>query len=212
MENDYTHIIWDWNGTLLSDVEASLGSVNDMLAGRGRAAITLEQYKREINIPIRGFYEAFFDLATEDYDAILAEYNKGYEQRLQRCGLTPGVREVLGAARGKNIRQAIVSSSENNLILRWLRHFEILPYFDAVLGAADFLAGGKIERAEQYLAQQKADAAKVLVIGDLIHDYEMARTLGADCVLFTSGHHGPAQFGNTGARVLDSAWDVLGLL
>jgi len=212
MQNHYSHIIWDWNGTLLSDVDASIGSVNDMLAGRGKATITLEQYKREINIPIRGFYEAFFDLEAEDYDAILQEYNRGYEERLRRCGLTPGVREVLEVARKKSLRQVIVSSSENNIILRWLRHFEILPYFDEVLGAADFLSGSKIERARLYLAQQKADAARTLVIGDLTHDYDMARALGADCLLLSSGHHGPAQFGETNARVLDSVPELLDLL
>ena len=32
----YKYIIWDWNGTLLNDIGASLASVNDMLAARGR--------------------------------------------------------------------------------------------------------------------------------------------------------------------------------
>ena len=33
---NYSLIIWDFNGTLLDDVGAALGSVNDMLARRGK--------------------------------------------------------------------------------------------------------------------------------------------------------------------------------
>ena len=41
----YTHIIWDWNGTLLDDVGASLASVNDMLEARGEPPMDIDRYK-----------------------------------------------------------------------------------------------------------------------------------------------------------------------
>ena len=35
------------------------------------------------------------------------------------------------------------------------------------------------------------ESGKILVIGDLEHDAQLAEALGADCVLLTSGHENP---------------------
>lgn len=48
----YTHIIWDWNGTLLNDISSSLQSVNDMLAMRGKDPIDIDFYRGCIGVPI----------------------------------------------------------------------------------------------------------------------------------------------------------------
>ena len=45
---NYSLIIWDFNGTLLDDVGAALGSVNDMLARRSKKPITLDEYREYI--------------------------------------------------------------------------------------------------------------------------------------------------------------------
>ena len=58
----YTHIIWDWNGTLLNDISSSLQSVNDMLAMRGKDPIDIDFYRECIGVPIVKFYERVFDL------------------------------------------------------------------------------------------------------------------------------------------------------
>ena len=205
----YTHILWDWNGTLLCDVDASLGSVNRMFARRGLPQITLAYYQAAISLPIRGFYETFFDLDAEDYNALLLEYNENYEELLPGCGLTPGVREVLARAHERGIRQAIVSSSESGQLLRVLSRFEIADYFDAVLGAEHYFTDSKIERARAYLQGCGDAAGHVLAIGDLRYDAEMAEAVGADCILLTSGHHGEAQFQGVNARIVGNVVKIL---
>lgn len=74
----YTHIIWDWNGTLLDDIGASLASVNDMLAMRGKPPIDADYYRECIGVPIIKFYEKVFELEKEDYSLIIKQYNEGY--------------------------------------------------------------------------------------------------------------------------------------
>lgn len=51
-----------------------------------------------------------------------------------------------------------------------------------MLGAEDYLAGSKLERAKQYISKNCIEPSSVLVVGDLLHDYEMAQSVGADCV------------------------------
>ena len=35
----YRHVVWDWNGTLLDDLDYSIGIMNGLLARRGLAVI-----------------------------------------------------------------------------------------------------------------------------------------------------------------------------
>ena len=204
-----THVLWDWNGTLLDDVAASLASVNDMLARRGMPPIGLPRYKACICVPIRGFYAQVFDLEHEDYDAILAEYNAGYLLHLHDCGLAAGALEALDAFAAGGVRQAIVSSSHRDQLLENAARYGVADRFDALLGAADYQADSKIERAAAYLAAAGADPAQVLVIGDLAHDADMARSLGARCVLLTAGHEQPERLRAAGVPLIDSLFALV---
>lgn len=204
----YTHIIWDWNGTLLNDIGASLASVNDMLAKRGEPPMDLTRYKECIGTPIIRFYEQVFDLSKEDYPSILAEYNAGYMYHLKDCSLTEGALNAVKKFADAGIHQAIVSSSNNAQLCENAKKYGVYGMFEAVLGAADFKADSKIERARAYLAESPEKGA-VLVIGDLEHDAEMAAEIGADCVLLTSGHEHPNRLKRSGAVIFDTIAELV---
>ncbi len=206
----YTHVIWDWNGTLLNDVSASLASVNDMLEMRGKPPIDIEFYKECICVPIIGFYEKTFDMEKEDYSIIIKQYNEGYLRHLEDCSLTDGVEEVIDFFNKNGVKQAVISSSNNAQLIQNAKKYGIYDRFDAVLGADDFYAGSKIERAEKYL-KNSADVARVLVIGDIEHDADMAEKLGADCVLLTSGHENKKRLYAAKATVISDVRELVAL-
>lgn len=201
----YNCIIWDWNGTLLDDVTASLRSVNDMLSKRGMSPIGIERYRECIDVPIRGFYEKVFDLDNENYDELLSEYNDRYLFYLADCNLSKGAREVLSYVADSGIRQIIVSSCEKNQLLSEVKKYGILEYFDAVLGADGFHAVSKVERAKNYLETfGDRENMRFLAVGDLLHDLEMAVNIGAECVLIDSGHEDRTRLNSSGAVIMDS--------
>ncbi len=47
-----THLVWDWNGTLLDDNTAVVGATNAAFGEVGLAPITVEQYREMYCIPI----------------------------------------------------------------------------------------------------------------------------------------------------------------
>lgn len=205
---NYTHIIWDWNGTLLNDISASLASVNDMLALRGKPPMNIDYYRECISVPIIGFYEKAFDMENEDYNLIIKQYNEGYLRHLDECKLTDGVVEVIDYFEKQGAKQAVISSSNNNQLIQNVTKYGIFDRFDAVLGAEDFYAGSKIERAENYL-KNSGENCRVLVIGDIFHDAEMAEKLGADCVLLTSGHENRERLYGAKATVISDVRELI---
>lgn len=205
----YKYIIWDWNGTLLNDIGASLASVNDMLAMRGKPPIDIDFYKECIGVPIIKFYEKVFDMEKEDYTIIIKQYNEGYLSHLKDFGLTDGAVEALKYFKENGAKQVIVSSSNNEQLSKNAEKYGVSEYFDAILGAGDYFAGSKIERAEEYLYKNNARKSEILVIGDLEHDAEMADTLGADCILLTSGHEHPERLKKAEKSLINNLFELL---
>ena len=61
-------IIWDWNGTLLDDLDLSLESVNILLEERNLPALSVEKYKDIFCFPIVDYYvKAGFDFEKEAF-------------------------------------------------------------------------------------------------------------------------------------------------
>lgn len=212
MKKQISHVFWDWNGTLLDDVGAALDSVNDMLAVRGLSPISLEVYRRCVDTPIIRFYEQLFDMENEDYPALLAGYNEGYEKHLAERGLSYGALHTLEMLRESGARQIVVSSCEQTQLDKYVALYGTAPYFDAVLGAGNFLAESKVGRALSYMQAQAIDGGAVLVIGDLAGDFEMAQRLGASCILLNTGHHPAADLARCGVPVAGSFEEIDRLL
>ena len=208
----YTHIIWDWNGTLLDDIGASLASVNDMLAMRGKPPIDADYYRECIGVPIIKFYEKVFELEKEDYSLIIKQYNEGYVRHLANCSLTEGALRAIKTFTEIGLKQAVVSSSNYDRIIEDMRKYGVYGSFAAVLGAGDYFAGSKVERAVEYLKKEGAESSAVLVVGDLEHDAEMAAELGADCVLLTSGHEHISRLKAAGVPLIDNLDELISLV
>lgn len=205
----YTHIFWDWNGTILDDSDAAFRSVNDLLRKRGMPCISKEQYYSYIDTPIIRFYEKLFDLSKVDYEEIINDFQAGYARHIAASGLMEGAERVLRHFHGLGIKQIIVSSCEQNQLVTYAAKFGISDLFDDILGASDFLAESKIERAKQYMTYKSIDPGRTLMIGDTLHDYETAAALGSDCILMASGHQTEDTLRSSGAKLIGSLSELL---
>ena len=68
----YTHLMWDFNGTIFDDAEAGIKSVNKMLLERGLAPIpSKERYQEIFDFPIEDYYRSLgFDFEREPYEVL----------------------------------------------------------------------------------------------------------------------------------------------
>ena len=57
MIEQYKHILWDWNGTLLDDSWLCVEVLNDLLKEQGKDPISLKTYRNHFNFPVIHFYK-----------------------------------------------------------------------------------------------------------------------------------------------------------
>ena len=206
----YSHIIWDWNGTLLDDVHWCTQQVNRMLVKRKLKPFAhVQDYRRVFGFPIIDYYRrAGFDFAKEPFEAISAEYLSLYHaNKTGRCGLHPNAEQVLQQISQQGISQVILSASEQERLLSQLGEFDIEKHFEKVLGLPNTHARSKVNIGLDYIKDNRVTAA--LLVGDTSHDYEVAAALGADCLLVANGHQTKETLAACGVPVLDNLVQVL---
>lgn len=187
---DYQHIIWDWNGTLFDDARLCVDITNELLTRRNLPLLTHERYQEIFDFPVRVYYERLgFDLADESFESLGTEFIQSYEQRRFECNLQEGVPEVLRAVAEAGLSQSILSAYQQERLEEMVDHFEMRDFFIGLVGLDDHYAAGKLDSGKYWMDELHCTSADVLMVGDTVHDYDVARELGADCVLIPSGHH-----------------------
>lgn len=205
----YTHFVWDWNGTLLDDVEVAVDCVNDMLDSLGIKRTCLDEYYEYMDIPLQKYYAHFVDFDKYPYERCTEDFQRNYARRINDTEIFGDAVEVLDELKRRNAVQYIVSSFEETRLKEHVSRLGLNGYFSGISGACDFLAGEKHERAAGLL--DGVDKKRVLFIGDTAADYYAARFVGCDCVLFCKGHQPKRILRQFGCPVIDNLRQVLTL-
>lgn len=205
---NYSLIIWDFNGTLVDDVSAALGAVNDMLIKRCQPCIDLQRYQSAVDIPIWKFYETVFLPDTITMEEAIEEFEVGYEKHLKPQPLMEGVKELLELFKTSGAKQIVLSASHIDKVRSRLSALGISDYFECVLGRSDDNVGDKSYLAKRYFNSNNIIPSCVLIIGDCKNDSDVARGLGCDCILCTKGHHSRNELTETSAVIVDSFYDI----
>ena len=208
----YECVIWDWNGTLIDDMPVSLAAVNRILADRGMDPIGEKEYYSYIDTPISKFYAHLFDLEKTDVTRLLREFNSNYDDLLDFTEVREETRRALETVAGAGVKQIVLSACEQGKLTRLLREYGVDGYFSAVLGADDLHCGDKTDRAREYFAAAGLSPERALIVGDTLHDAQVAAAVGCGCVLLRHGHQGDAELEECGVPLADSAAEAVRLM
>lgn len=207
----YTHIIWDFNGTILDDIQLGIDCVNVMLKKRSMKTLdSVADYRRIMRFPVIDYYKDLgFDMEAEDYYRILApEWVALYLAGEKHCGMMPGALETLEAAKAAGISQVVLSATKTDQLCGQLERLGITSYFSEVLGLDNFYAASKTQLAEIW--RQKHPDAVVLSVGDTDHDGALADALGADGLLYTGGHQSVERLSACQKPLISKITDMIG--
>ncbi len=205
----YTHIIWDFNGTLFQDIDAGIESVNTMLRERSLPEIpSVEAYREVFRFPVIDYYrDVGFDFDAEPFDVLAPIWIDLYNKNSADAPLQVGAIDALEEFRRLGVAQILLSATEINMLTGQITSLGIREYFDEVLGLDNIHANSKKAIAVDWA--KRNPTAHPLFIGDSLHDAEVAVAAGADCVLVANGHQSRARLAPCGFPVYDSLIELL---
>ncbi|MBT5731282.1 MAG: HAD family hydrolase [Lentimicrobiaceae bacterium] len=183
------HIIWDWNGTLLNDTQYCVSCMNKVLSNHQLENITIDIYKKHFTFPVKDYYRAIgFDFNKIDFEKPALEFINEYYSGITSVKLHKGCHAILNTINQKGIKQHVLSAMEHNMLVKSLSNFGIDSYFENVSGISDHYAHSKVDVGKKLISEIGCSTDDIIMIGDTIHDYEVAQNLEIDCLLISSGH------------------------
>lgn len=183
------HILWDWNGTLLDDTQAALDTLNIMLRRRGAPEIEMKFYRDNFAFPVKPFYSSIgMALENEDWDKLAEEYHDIYA--VQPKSLNSRALEALSLVRDAGSRQSIISALRQDLLDAATGRYGVSGFMEHIYGVDNLDGCSKIDRARLLLSAIRRESDdEIVIIGDSLHDFEVAQELRVRCVLCSQGSH-----------------------
>ena len=198
-------IIWDWNGTLLDDLDLSLESVNVLLKERNIPTLSIEKYKDIFGFPVVDYYvKAGFDFKKEAFEVPAKQYVKLYAAGASELKLFPDVVDTLTFFKENNYRQIVLSAMKDDNLKLMIHNAEISHFFDGIFGIKDNYAREKVSLGKQVVENLKLNPAECLMIGDTLHDAEVSEQCGFNCILFSGGHVSKQRLETKGKKIINS--------
>ena len=205
-------IIWDWNGTLLDDVDYCVENMNVLLAKRNLSLIDKNIYRDIFTFPVINYYKKVgFDLEKEGFEKPAHEYIDLYFGNFHKTGLYPCAKDVLKYFQEKGYKQAMLSAMEHKSLEKTLEEKGILKYFDIVTGIGDHYGSSKVETGKKLVKELGTDPSNAVMIGDTLHDKEVADAMGVDIILLSSGHYSRERLKTANTLIIDKLSDLLTL-
>lgn len=186
-----SHLVWDWNGTLLDDLAIVIEAVNRSIATFGLPAISADDYRDHYTRPVRRFYDRLFGRVIDDEEWLRLNtgFHDAYFELALDVGLAPGAREALDILEEAGWSQSLLSMSPQDWLEGIVDRLRLTERFELIDGLSGPTGGLKAVHLEEHLQVLGIEGASVAVVGDTPDDVAAARHVGATPILFHGGSH-----------------------
>lgn len=187
-------VIFDWNGTLLSDTTLCLRATNESLALFGIAPVSLETYRREHRLPLDAMYAAFgceaIELKQRRHE-LMTTWSAFYDRHVPTARLRRGAKDTLCHLKGRRHKVAILSNHiVEEIVTRTAQH-AIDHHFDDILANAPHelysIMDKKSKGGRLQAFIDEHDIKCAVVIGDTPEEVEIAHAHGYIGVALSDG-------------------------
>ena len=176
------NLILDWSGTLVDDFTATLVATNAVFEANGKPAFSADDFRRDFRLPYPEFYEEF--LPEQSLDDLEVLFKKAFFEAEHLVQPLEKTRKFLEDAKGKGLRLFVLSSMNEEALLRQAESFGLTRYFEAIYaGVLD-----KREKMAEVTARFRLAGSETAYVGDMVHDIHAAQAGGVVSVAVLSGY------------------------
>lgn len=202
------YIIFDFNGTIVDDLDISIEAINltiDKYLDRG--PLSKEEYYKCFTFPVKKYYENVgFDFKKSDWYEVGQYWMDHYISNRKRCSVHDGIVEFLKKNHELGNKNIILSASMKEHLTQQLKELNVYEYFDEIIGLDNIYAHSKLDNGLAYIKDKNKEDC--LLLGDTLHDFEVAKEMGIKCILIAKGHQDKETLLKAGCKVVDSIREV----
>ncbi|AGL21159.1 HAD family hydrolase [Actinoplanes sp. N902-109] len=204
-----THLVWDWNGTLLDDLSLVVDSTNQTFAAVGGRSVDADEHRSRFRRPVAEFYAEILDRAVtaEEFDELDRIFHQAYRVGLTTIPLAADAERAIKAWSGT---QSLLSMWFHDELIPAVESRGLAGVFARIDGRPTEVDGGlKAGHLARHLAALGVAGTDCVLIGDSVDDADAAASVGAAVVLYTGGFTDPVRLRAAGVPVADSLLDAV---
>lgn len=189
------NIVFDWNCTLLDDINVLYSSTNHLLKLVDHPPVTLEFFQTHYNIPFRQLYNNL-GLQPAQIEKLINANNTLFHDLYERLALQTELRDgavwALQYAKAHGVQNYILSNHLVEPIRQQLRRLGVEEFFADVLAYADredqqTRSMTKGEKLRHFMQQEAIHDHPTMIVGDSVEEIEIAQEQGLISVAITGG-------------------------
>lgn len=185
----YSLLVFDWDGTVVDTVQHIVSAMEAAIAAVELPARTREQILGIIGL---GMHEAastlFPDSDREIHQRMVGHYSENYlTATAGKTMLFPGVRATLEQLHHQGYLLAVATGKSRRGLERAFADTGIKKLFHATRCADETFSKPHPQMLLEIMQTLDVEPDRTLMIGDSLHDLQMARNAGVDSVAVTYG-------------------------
>ncbi|GAA2654353.1 HAD family hydrolase [Paractinoplanes durhamensis] len=199
-----THLVWDWNGTLLDDLSLVVSSTNHAFAAVGGRSVDVDEHRSRFRRPVAEFYAEILERAVdeEEFGELDRIFHDAYRLGLTSMTLAADATSAIRSWPGS---QSLLSMWFHNELVPAVATYGLAGVFTRVDGLRTEVGGHlKAGHLATHLDELGLSGDQVVLIGDSLDDAAAADSVGAEAVLYTGGFTHPDRLRASGRPVADT--------
>jgi phosphoglycolate phosphatase-like HAD superfamily hydrolase len=199
-----THLVWDWNGTLLDDLSLVVDATNRAFEAVGGRSVDSDEHRRTFRRPVAEFYAEILERAVdaEEFGRLDRIFHDAYRLGLTTTSLAADAMHALQSWPGT---QSLLSMWFHAELVPAIETYGLTGVFTRVDGLRTEVGGDlKAGHLARHLDELGVAGDRAVLIGDSLDDALAAESVGAAAVLYTGGFTHPARLRASGRPVADT--------
>jgi len=187
-------VLFDWNGTVLDDVDAVLKAANTELLSLGGKRIGKQRFKQTFQVPIdvylqkNGINREYY---LENIEEIQEKFMEEYCRYANKSRPRKNIRKLFSWLRKNGICIGILSAHVGDDIQEKLKKHKLDKFIDSVVAQNSFERTGmdKIKDVPESCRQLGIKKENLLIVGDTGHDIHVGKEFSVPVVAVTGGYY-----------------------
>lgn len=176
MKNRFELIVFDWDGTLINTIDWIVKCLQAAGVKHGFAAPEPQAAKDVIGLDIQNAVQALYpEAGSQTRKNIIADYSQVYfSKKLSQNDFFPGVFEMLNRLKDAGYRMAVATGKTREGLNQALRATGTEGLFNITRCADETASKPDPLMLHEIMRHTGTSPAKTLMVGDSIHDMQMA--------------------------------------
>ncbi len=203
MKPDFSHILFDLDGTLIDHFEAIHDAYRFAQESLGLPPASLAKVKATVggSVPVTMRRLIGAEISQEVCENALALFDRRFSEiMLERVSVLPGVEDLLGHLADRNLPATVFTNKKGEHARAVLGHLGLDRFFADIIGAGDTpFRKPEPGFTDHVLATTGTSPAATLMIGDSPFDVEAGKVRGLPVAVVATGSHTTDQLRETPA-------------